>query len=63
MHSTKTYSPDQFCCVGQRYIVVIGRGKCNIFSGKISNELGHRLSILETMCLQTTDDNRQIRLF
>jgi hypothetical protein len=51
-HSTKTYSPDQFCCVCQCYIVVFGRGKCNIFSGKISNEL-----------VQITDDNRQIRLF
>jgi hypothetical protein len=30
--------------------------------GKISNEMAHRLSILETMCLQITDDNRQIRL-
>jgi hypothetical protein len=63
MHSTKTYSPDQFCCVCQcLYIVVFGRGKCNIFSGKISNELAHRLSILETTCLQITDDNWQIRL-
>jgi hypothetical protein len=39
---------------------VFGRGECNIFLGT-SNELGHRLSILETMCLETIDDNRQTR--
>jgi hypothetical protein len=43
----------------QCYIALFGRGKCNIFSGKISIELAHRLSILETMYLETIDDNRQ----
>ena len=39
-------------------IVVFGRGRCNIFSGKISNELAHRLSILDTTCLQIYTDDK-----
>ena len=58
----KTYSLDQFYRVCQCYIAVFGRRKCNIFSGKISNELVHWLSILETKCLETIDDNRHANL-
>ena len=38
---TKIYSPDQFWRVRQCNIAIVGRGKCNIFSGKSSDELAN----------------------
>ena len=43
---TKIYSPDQFCHLCQCNIAIVGRGKCNIFSGKSSDGLMRRLSIV-----------------
>lgn len=43
---TKIYSPDQFCRLCQCNIAIVGRGKCNIFSGKSSDGLARRLSIV-----------------
>ena len=58
-HSGHCYKASvQFYRVFQCYIAFLKRGKCITFSGKSSNELDHRLSIL--MCLENIDDNRSV---
>ena len=55
---TKIYYPDQFCRVCQCNIAIVGRGKCNIFSGKSSksNELARRLSIVFDESVEKEDN-------